>query len=61
MILSVSEPTWDKSIRKWRMFYKVNDVDIGIYEQEIQAEALISIDRIRNNLLQVMKKQEVRN
>jgi len=57
MILSVSEPTWDKSIRKWRIFYKVDDVDIGIYEQEIQAEALISIDRIQKELLQIMKKQ----
>ena len=57
MILSVSEPTWDKSIRKWRIFYKVDDVDIGIYEQEIQAEALISIDRIQKDLLQIMKKQ----
>lgn len=57
MILSVSEPVWDKTIRKWRIFYKIDDKDVGVYEQEVQAEAKISADRARSAILQVMQKE----
>lgn len=56
MILSVSDPKWDSKIREWVLIYKVKDSTIGVYEQRITAEALISAERVRNMIVSEMQR-----
>lgn len=59
MILSVSDPVWNKSTRNWVLTYKVKDKLIGEYDQHVFTEALISAEMMRYLIVERMAKQKV--
>ena len=57
MIEEVKEPYWDKENRRWVLEYLVKDENAGKYIQRIFSDALISITRQHNMVLNEKIKQ----
>ena len=60
MIISVSDPKWDKNTNEWVIIYTVKDITAGTYNQKVKTENLVSADRMHALILEAMAKQKGR-
>ena len=52
MITNVKPPVWMLDKRQWLVEYTVNDKDAGAYAQKVWCEALVSAERIIQQIKQ---------
>lgn len=51
-IIEVRPPMWDKDNRQWTIEYTIKDKDAGVYVQKVWCEALVSAERIVQQIKQ---------
>ena len=55
MITNVKPPVWILDKRQWLVEYIVKDTDAGAYVQKVWCEALVSAERITNEIREKMR------
>lgn len=58
MITNVKPPVWQPDKRQWLIEYTVKDKDAGVYVQKVWCEALVSAERITNEIREKIRRNK---